>query len=107
MNLAGSRNPGLEKASAVRPIMDASPRLTPCRGRLRWHDGITTLFRASLKYYLAGAPGFEPGNAGIKIRCLTTWRRPSNLPYFAFFRHGQSEYRNRQFTTPYHLATPQ
>src|SRR5262249_17046974 len=26
---------------------------------------------------LAGAPGFEPGNAGIKIRCLTTWLRPN------------------------------
>ncbi len=28
---------------------------------------------------LAGAPGFEPGNAGIKIRCLTTWLRPNDL----------------------------
>src|SRR5262249_4568844 len=26
---------------------------------------------------LAGAPGFEPGNGGIKIRCLTTWLRPT------------------------------
>jgi hypothetical protein len=26
---------------------------------------------------LAGAPGFEPGNGGIKIRCLTSWRRPN------------------------------
>src|SRR5262245_8020836 len=25
---------------------------------------------------MAGAPGFEPGNGGIKIRCLTTWLRP-------------------------------
>ena len=25
---------------------------------------------------LAGAPGLEPGNGGIKIRCLTTWLRP-------------------------------
>jgi hypothetical protein len=24
---------------------------------------------------LAAAPGFEPGNGGIKIRCLTTWLR--------------------------------
>jgi hypothetical protein len=29
--------------------------------------------------WLAGAPGFEPGNGGIKIRCLTTWLRP-NVP---------------------------
>ena len=26
---------------------------------------------------MAGAPGFEPGNGGIKIRCLTTWLRPN------------------------------
>ena len=23
---------------------------------------------------LAGVPGFEPGNGGIKTRCLTAWR---------------------------------
>src|SRR6185437_1763269 len=26
---------------------------------------------------VAGAAGFEPANAGIKTRCLTTWRRPT------------------------------
>ena len=26
---------------------------------------------------LAGAGGIEPPNGGIKIRCLTAWRRPS------------------------------
>ena len=26
---------------------------------------------------LAGAPGIEPGNGGIKIRCLTAWLRPN------------------------------
>lgn len=26
---------------------------------------------------MAGAPGFEPGNGGIKIPCLTTWLRPN------------------------------
>ena len=26
--------------------------------------------------WLAGAEGIEPSNAGIKIQCLTTWRRP-------------------------------
>ena len=30
---------------------------------------------------LAGAAGFEPANAGTKNRCLTTWRRPSDLHY--------------------------
>ena len=28
---------------------------------------------------LAGAGGFEPPYGGIKIHCLTTWRRPNNL----------------------------
>jgi hypothetical protein len=26
---------------------------------------------------MAGAGGFEPPNGGIKIRCLTTWLRPT------------------------------
>ena len=26
---------------------------------------------------MAGVPGFEPGNAEIKTRCLTTWRYPT------------------------------
>ena len=33
--------------------------------------------RINLKNWLAGAPGFEPGDGGIKIRCLTTWLRPN------------------------------
>ena len=35
-------------------------------------------FRYSLQSrdWLAGAEGIEPSNAGIKIQCLTTWRRP-------------------------------
>ena len=31
---------------------------------------------------MAGTPGFEPGNAGIKTPCLTTWRRP-NCAYYS------------------------
>src|SRR6185437_16993318 len=27
---------------------------------------------------MAGVEGFEPPNGGIKTRCLTTWRHPSN-----------------------------
>src|SRR3569832_619329 len=34
-------------------------------------------------YCLAGAPGFEPGNGGIKIRCLTTWLRPNTAREYA------------------------
>ena len=29
--------------------------------------------------YLAGAAGFEPTNSGVRVRCLTTWLRPSIL----------------------------
>ena len=32
-----------------------------------------------LQINMAGVPGFEPGNAGIKIRCLTTWLHPRRL----------------------------
>src|SRR5580698_3942666 len=32
---------------------------------------------AEFRECLAGAPGFEPGNGGVKIRCLTTWLRPN------------------------------
>ena len=38
------------------------------------------LFAAFSLGVLAGAPGFEPGNAGTKNRCLTTWRRPNLVP---------------------------
>ena len=31
----------------------------------------------ALRPRLAGAEGIEPSNAGIKIQCLTTWRRPN------------------------------
>ena len=29
-------------------------------------------------YRLVGAEGFEPPNDGVRVRCLTAWRRPSN-----------------------------
>ncbi len=38
---------------------------------------LTLTSRASLK--LAGVRGFEPRNAGIRIRCLTAWRYPNKL----------------------------
>ena len=55
-------------------------------------SGIATALQASLPVIkharaLAGAPGFEPGYDGIKIRCLTTWRRPI-LPDGAAGLHG-------------------
>jgi hypothetical protein len=33
---------------------------------------------------VAGVPGFEPGNGGIKTRCLTTWRHPNLKPIGRF-----------------------
>ncbi len=30
---------------------------------------------------MAGVPGFEPGNAEIKTRCLTAWRYPNRIVY--------------------------
>ena len=33
---------------------------------------------AALCRRMAGAPGFEPGSAGIKTRCLTAWLRPNS-----------------------------
>jgi hypothetical protein len=46
----------------------------------RWVPGSSGRSATRLKSLksLAGAPGFEPGNGGIKIRCLTTWLRPSS-----------------------------
>lgn len=47
-------------------------RSPPENGRFSQHTGDD---RERLNC-LAGAGGFEPPNAGIKIRCLTTWLRP-------------------------------
>ncbi len=32
---------------------------------------------------LAGVPGFEPGNAGTKNRCLTAWLYPKKTRFIA------------------------
>src|SRR5665213_3421073 len=37
--------------------------------------------RACLATRVAGEVGIEPTNAGIKIRCLTTWRLPSRTTW--------------------------
>src|SRR5882724_11490224 len=36
-------------------------------------------YNLQLPDWLAGAGGFEPPHGGIKIHCLTTWRRPNSL----------------------------
>src|SRR5262249_32759078 len=46
--------------------------------RAKLKPALPSLFDMVERFFgsLAGAPGFEPGNGGIKIRCLTTWLRP-------------------------------
>ena len=61
---------------AVRTVANIfRPRDTQAIPSLR--DSSNLKFNISL-ILLAGAPGFEPGNGGIKIRCLTTWLRPTS-----------------------------
>ena len=36
-------------------------------------------YKVSVLNKLAGVRGFEPRNAGIRIRCLTAWRYPNKL----------------------------
>ena len=48
---------------------------------------------------LAGVPGFEPGNAGIKNQCLTAWRYPIRLPKTEMVREARLELA--------HLAAPE
>lgn len=55
-------------------------RYISIRPKERVYKKKTGIQAITLKYlfvYVAGAPGIEPGNAGIKIRCLTAWRRPT------------------------------
>ena len=64
-----------KKSGAYAPLRVA-PRdnLNSCRPlEAAWFYIINV---AKTTLMLAGAPGIEPGNAGIKIRCLTAWRRP-------------------------------
>ncbi len=37
--------------------------------------------RFSASFFLAGTAGFEPASAGVKVPCLTAWRRPNILFY--------------------------
>ena len=37
-------------------------------------SAILTVKAINVKCKMAGLPGFEPGNDGIKTRCLTAWR---------------------------------
>ncbi len=39
---------------------------------------------------MAGVPGFEPGNAGIKNRCLTAWRYPNTVAVNRKYRRNMA-----------------
>ena len=41
---------------------------------------------------MAGVPGFEPGNAGIKTQCLTAWRYPNEATNYPYLRDNCQEY---------------
>gem|GEM_PF-2624246 len=60
------RSPAL--AALVHPC--PSEQSLPCRSPCPPNDPASKL---------AGVPGLEPGNAGIKIRCLTTWLHPNGM----------------------------
>ena len=56
----------------LRGALEGDSHKTPAKVTLR-----TTRSSAKWLRSLAGMPGFEPGNGGIKIRCLTTWLHPN------------------------------
>ncbi len=43
----------------------------------RYAEHIVEKSTAKQCFFLAGAAGFEPTDAGVKVLCLTAWRRPS------------------------------
>ena len=50
---------------------------------------------------MAGIPGFEPGNGGIKTRCLTAWRYPNrNNCLLRMVREGRLELPRRKTLEP-------
>jgi hypothetical protein len=81
----GGHTKGTQSARwAARPPQLAGAMLTGLRTPRERHFRMARLrkTKSALSYcrLLAGAPGLEPGNGGIKIRCLTTWLRPNGRP---------------------------
>ena len=50
-----------------------SPRITRLFGKKKK----TRVSYQNFGLYMAGTVGLEPTNGGVKVRCLTAWRRPS------------------------------
>ncbi len=70
-------------------------------------------YKVNVLNKLAGVRGFEPRNAGIRIRCLTAWRYPNNRAvnrlleedgWGTWIRTRECRY---QKPVPYRLAIPQ
>ena len=49
---------------------------------------------------MAEAPGFEPGNAGIKTLCLTAWLCPNKSKFLKSFSRSSWVDRNLQTVNP-------
>jgi hypothetical protein len=74
-------------AKATSVICKRSPRKLQVMGKsAEFHAARAQEYKKYLKRGtqarsgMAGAGGFEPPHAGIKIRCLTAWRRPNVRP---------------------------
>ena len=52
---------------------------------LPWRCSYASHNIAALLWLMAEAPGFEPGNAGIKTLCLTAWLCPNNEGFLNLF----------------------
>jgi hypothetical protein len=67
------------KRPASSPIWEFRDRRLIAKARQQWAFLAFEGFYLWLRNCMAGAGGFEPPHGGIKIHCLTTWRRPNNL----------------------------
>ena len=85
--------PAADPVRLAVPIREDDPpsRIGLCAGH-----GEVSEFRECV----AGAGGFEPPYGGIKIRCLTTWLRPTGVR--VCYRHQPS----RSRTGPYQSSIP-
>ena len=74
------REKGLEPPRPKTPDPNSGASAIPPLPHILNNDGSNT-FRSPIELIkLAGVAGFEPTNAGVKVRCLTAWRHPK-VPY--------------------------
>ena len=96
---------GDHRTTNIRTPFESNAR----RCALWWCGGLLVVCAGSAHRALAGAAGFEPTHVGVKVPCLTAWRRPYErsevgasqlivLPIAATFLH--------EVQGCYRLATP-